>query len=77
MDKFIGEIQKITIGCITYSNCGYIEPLYNKNNLISLTRDRKNRAIYAVFSGDQKKFGRKKMLWRKVEFNTRKHSIDC
>ncbi len=52
----------ISVGDAAYSNCGYIEPLYNKDNLISLSRDRKNRAIYAVFSGDQKKFGRKN-LW--------------
>ncbi len=49
-----------------YSNCGYIEPLYNKDNLISLTRDKKNRAIYTTFSGDQKKFGRKRCYGEKV-----------
>ncbi len=58
-----GEQDSIIIsGDAAYSNCGYIEPLYNKDNLISLTRDRKNRAIYAVFSGNQKKFGRKNVM---------------
>ncbi len=50
----------ISVGDVAYNNCGYIEPLYNKNNLISLTRDRKNRDIYATFFWDQKKFGRKR-----------------
>lgn len=62
------EKDSITIGIgdAAYSNCGYIEPIYNKDNLISITRDRKNRAVYDVFSGDQKKVGRKRYYGDKV-----------
>ena len=56
----------ISVGDTAYSNCGYIEPLYNKDSLISLTRDRKNRAIYRVFSGDQKKIGRKRCYGERI-----------
>ncbi len=31
-----------------------------------MTRDRKNRAIYVAFSGDQKKFGRKRCYGKTV-----------
>ena len=49
-----GEQDSITVGVgdAAYSNCGYIEPVYHKDNLISITRDRKNRAAYNIFSGD-------------------------
>ena len=34
--------------------------------MISLTRDRKNRAVYRVFSGDQKKLGRKRCYGERI-----------
>jgi len=48
-----GEQDSVTVGIgdAAYSNCKYIEPIYNKDNLISITRDRKNRATYSIFSG--------------------------
>ncbi len=52
----------ISVGGAAYSNCGYIEPLYNKDNLISLTRDRKNRAIYAMFLGIKKSLAEKNVM---------------
>ena len=63
-----GEEDSITVGIgdAAYSNCGYIEPIYNKDNLISITRDRKNRAVYSIFLGDQKKAGRKRYYGKKV-----------
>ena len=63
-----GEQDSITVGIgdAAYSNCGYIEPIYNKVNLISITRDRKNRATYTVFSGAQKKAGRNRYYGEKV-----------
>lgn len=60
------DSMTISIGDTAYSNCGYIEPLYNNDNLISITRDRKNRAAYTMFSGNQKVFGRKKCYGERV-----------
>ena len=64
-----GEQDSITVGIgdAAYSNCKYIEPIYNKDNLISITRDRKNRATYTVFSGAQKKSGRERYYGEKVD----------
>ena len=64
-----GEQDSMTVGIgdAAYSNCGYIEPIYNKDNLISITRDRRNRATYTAFSGVQKKAGRKRYYGEKVD----------
>ena len=64
-----GEQDSITVGIgdAAYSNCKYIEPIYNKDHLISITRDRKNRATYTVFSGVQKKSGRKRHYGERID----------
>lgn len=64
-----GEQDSVTVGIgdAAYSNCKYIEPIYNKDNLISITRDRKNRATYSIFSGIQKKSGRKRHYGEKID----------
>ena len=63
-----GEQDSITIGVgdAAYSNCGYIEPLYHKDNLVSITRDRKNRVVHRMFTGKQKASGRKRFYGERV-----------
>ena len=72
-----GEQDSMTVGVgdAAYSNCGYIEPIYHKDNLISITRDRKNRAAYNIFSGDQKKVGRKRYYGGKVDLLDQKTQL--
>ena len=65
----------VGVGDAAYSNCGYIEPIYHKDNLISITRDRKNRAAYNIFSGDQKKVGRKRYYGEKVDLLDQKTQL--
>ena len=62
------EQDSITIGVgdAAYSNCGYIEPLYHKDNLVSITRDRKNRVVHRMFVGNQKASGRKRFYGERV-----------
>jgi hypothetical protein len=62
------EQDSITIGVgdAAYSNCGYIEPLYHKDNLVSITRDRKNRVVHRMFAGNQKPSGRKRFYGERV-----------
>ena len=62
------EQDSITIGVgdAAYSNCGYIEPLYHKDNLVSITRDRKNRVVHRMFAGNQKASGRKRFYGERV-----------
>ena len=54
-----GDVDSITISIAdaAYSNTGYLEPLYKEDNIINITRDRKNRAVYNMFTGEQKPKG--------------------
>ena len=54
------DSMTISIGDAAYSNTRYIEPLYKEDNIINITRDRKNRAVYNIFTGQQKTKGRKR-----------------
>lgn len=66
-----GEKDSITIsvGDAAYSNITYLEPLYQESNIISITRDRKNRAIYDIFTGEQKNRGRKRYYGKKTNLS--------
>ena len=59
----------ISIGDAAYSNTSYIEPLYKELNIINITRDRKNRAVYTIFAGEQKGVGRKRYYGDKVNLS--------
>ncbi len=72
-----GDRDSITIGIgdAAYSNTGYLEPLYKEANIISITRDRKNRAIYGIFTGEQKTKGRKRYYGDKLNLSQRQDSL--
>jgi len=59
----------INIGDAAYSNTGYLQPLYKEENIINITRDRKNRAVYNIFTGEQKAKGRKRYYGDKINLS--------
>lgn len=73
-----GDKDSITIGVgdAAYSNTGYIEPLYKEENIISITRDRKNRAVYNMFTGEQKAKGRKRYYGDKINLLQHQDSLN-
>ena len=60
------DSMTISIGDAAYSNVNYIEELSKEDNIINITRDRKNRAIYNIFAGEKKKSGRKRYYGDKL-----------
>ena len=73
----VGDKDSITIsiGDAAYSNARYIEPLYQEPNIINVTRDRKNRAVYKTFTGEQKPKGRKRYYGDKVNFSEQQANL--
>jgi hypothetical protein len=74
---FCGDVDSmiISIADAAYSNTGYLEPLYKKDNIINITRDRKNRAIYTMFTGEQKNKGRKRHYGDKINLSEYKDKL--
>jgi hypothetical protein len=72
-----GDVDSMTIGIAdaAYSNTGYLEPLYKEDNIINITRDRKNRAIYGMFTGEQKQKGRKRHYGDKINLSEHKDKL--
>ena len=70
-----GDSITIGIGDAAYSNTSYLEPLYKESNIISITRDRKNRVIYSIFTGEQKTKGRKRYYGDKLNLSQQQDSL--
>ena len=72
-----GDVDSMTISIAdaAYSNTGYLEPLYKEDNIINITRDRKNRAVYSMFTGEQKPKGRKRHYGDKINLSEHKDKL--
>lgn len=72
-----GDVDSMTISIAdaAYSNTGYLEPLYKEDNIINITRDRKNRAVYTMFIGEQKTKGRKRHYGDKINLSEHKDKL--
>ena len=72
-----GDVDSMTISIAdaAYSNTGYLEPLYKQDNIINITRDRKNRAVYTMFTGEQKPKGRNRHYGDKINLSEHKDKL--
>jgi hypothetical protein len=72
-----GDVDSMTISIAdaAYSNTGYLEPLYKEDNIINITRDRKNRAVYTMFTGEQKPKGRNRHYGDKINLSEHKDNL--
>ena len=60
------ETLHIAVGDSSYSANSFICPLYQSKNVVTITRQRVNRAMYDVFQGPQKAKGRKRIYGKKM-----------